>query len=60
MFNNKIQGITLSFVARNVFTIKKHVPGIDPESNYSNGPQGIEQAQVPYTRTFGLNLNVKF
>ena len=60
MFNNKIQGITLSFVARNVFTIMKHTPNIDPESNYSNGPQGIEQAEVPYTRTFGLNLNVKF
>ncbi len=60
MFNNKIQGITLSFVARNVFTIMKHTPNIDPESNYSNGPQGIEQADVPYTRTFGLNLNAKF
>ena len=60
MFNNKIQGITLSFVARNVFTILKHTPNIDPESNYSNGPQGIEQAEVPYTRTYGLNLNVKF
>ena len=60
MFNNKIQGITLNFVARNVFTIMKHTPNIDPESNYSNGPQGIEQAEVPYTRTFGLNLNVKF
>lgn len=60
MFHNKIQGITLNFVARNVFTILKHTPNIDPESNYSNGPQGIEQAQVPYTRTFGLNLNAKF
>ncbi|MDN3580252.1 SusC/RagA family TonB-linked outer membrane protein [Mucilaginibacter flavus] len=60
MFNNKIQGITLSAVARNVFTIMKHTPNIDPESNYSNGPQGIEQAGVPYTRTFGLNLNAKF
>ncbi len=59
-FKNKIQGITLSFVARNLFTIVKHTPNIDPESNYSNGPQGIEQAGVPYTRTFGLNLNVKF
>jgi len=59
-FHNKIQGITISFVARNVFTIKKHTQNIDPESNYSNGPQGIEQAQVPYTRTFGLNLNAKF
>jgi TonB-linked SusC/RagA family outer membrane protein len=60
MFNSKIQGITLSFVARNVFTIMKHTPNIDPESNYSNVAQGIEQAEVPYTRTFGLNLNVKF
>jgi TonB-linked SusC/RagA family outer membrane protein len=60
MLHNKIQGITISFVARNVFTIKKHTQNIDPESNYSNGPQGIEQAQVPYTRTFGLNFNVKF
>jgi TonB-linked SusC/RagA family outer membrane protein len=60
MFNNKIQGITISAVARNVLTIMKHTPNIDPESNYSNGPQGIEQATVPYTRTFGLNLNVKF
>ncbi len=59
-FKDKIQGVTLSFVARNLFTIMKHTPNIDPESNYSNGPQGIEQAQVPYTRTFGFNLNVKF
>ena len=60
MFKNKIQGITLSFVTRNVFTIMKHTPNIDPESNYSNLQQGIEQAEVPYTRTFGLNLNAKF
>src|SRR6201999_4174278 len=54
MFKNKIQGIKLSFQARNVFTISKHTPNIDPESNYSNTAQGIEQADVPYTRTFGL------
>lgn len=60
MFKNKIQGITISAVARNLWTIMKHTPNIDPESNYSNGPQGIEQATVPYTRAFGLNLNVKF
>ncbi|WP_426668142.1 SusC/RagA family TonB-linked outer membrane protein [Mucilaginibacter sp. McL0603] len=59
-FNNKIQGINISFVARNVLTFMKHTPNIDPESNYSNGAQGIEQATVPYTRTFGFNLNVKF
>lgn len=59
-FHNKIQGISVSLVARNVLTIMKHTPNIDPESNYSNGPQGIEQATVPYTKTYGLNLNVKF
>jgi TonB-linked SusC/RagA family outer membrane protein len=60
VFNNKIQGITISLVARNVLTLMKHTPNIDPESNYSNGAQGIEQATVPYTRTFGLNLSAKF
>ena len=60
LFKNKIQGITLSVVTRNVYTILKHTPNIDPETNYSNSAQGIEQAEVPYTRTFGFNLNVKF
>lgn len=59
-FGNKIQGLTVSIVTRNVLTLIKHTPNIDPESNYSNTAQGIEQAQVPYTRTLGLNLNVKF
>lgn len=62
MFNNKIHGVRLSFVTRNVFTIKKHVPNVDPETNYSASiySQGLESAAVPYSRTFGLNLNVKF
>ncbi len=62
MFNNKIRGIRLSFVTRNVFTIMKHTPNIDPETNYSASvySQGLESASVPYSRTLGLNLNVKF
>jgi TonB-linked SusC/RagA family outer membrane protein len=60
-FNNKIQGLTLSFVARNPFVLMKHTPNIDPESNYTNSnAQGLELAAVPATKTFGLNLNVKF
>lgn len=59
-FHNKIQGLTVSLVTRNVLTLLKHTPNIDPESNYSNTAQGIEQAQVPYTRTMGVNVNVKF
>lgn len=62
VFNNKIRGIRLSFVARNLFTIMKHTPNIDPETNYSASvySQGLESAAVPYSRTFGFNLNVKF
>jgi TonB-linked SusC/RagA family outer membrane protein len=62
MFNNKIRGIRLSFVTRNVFTIMKHTPNVDPETNYSASvySQGLESASVPYSRTLGLNLNVKF
>jgi hypothetical protein len=61
-FHNKIHGLRLSFVARNVFTIMKHTPNIDPETNYSASvySQGLESAAVPYSRTFGFNLNVKF
>jgi outer membrane receptor protein involved in Fe transport len=62
IFNNKIRGIRLSFVTRNVLTLLKHTPNVDPETNYSASiySQGLESASVPYSRTLGLNLNVKF
>jgi TonB-linked SusC/RagA family outer membrane protein len=62
MFHSRIQGIKLSFVMRNVATLVKHTPNIDPEASYSASilSQGLESAEVPYSRTFGLNLNVKF
>jgi TonB-linked SusC/RagA family outer membrane protein len=62
MFNNKIHGLNLSFVTRNVFTIMKHIPNVDPESSYSSEiqTQGYEAPAVPYSRTFGLNLKVTF
>jgi TonB-linked SusC/RagA family outer membrane protein len=60
MFNNKINGLNLSFVCRNVFTIFKAIPNVDPESSYSSEiqTQGFEAPSVPYSRTFGLNLKV--
>lgn len=62
MFHEKIQGIRLSFVMRNIATLMKHTPNIDPEASYSASilSQGLESAEVPYSRTFGFNLNVKF
>jgi hypothetical protein len=58
---NKVQGLSLSLVGRNLFYIKKSTPNIDPEANYSNGFSfGLEYASLPSTKSYGLNLNVKF
>ncbi|MBV7531901.1 SusC/RagA family TonB-linked outer membrane protein [Chitinophaga sp. sic0106] len=60
-FKNKIGGLSLSLVGRNLFYIKKNVPNIDPESFYTSGVgQGLEYAGVPTSASYGLNLNVKF
>lgn len=57
----KIQGASVSFVARNLFILYKKTPNVDPESVFSAGnAQGVEQFGLPRTRSFGLSLNVKF
>ncbi|WP_300976603.1 SusC/RagA family TonB-linked outer membrane protein [Flavobacterium sp.] len=57
---SKIQGASVSFVARNLFILYKKTPNVDPESVFSAGnAQGVEQFGVPKTRSFGLSLNVK-
>ena len=52
---------SLSIVGRNLWLIYSEVDNVDPESTYntSNG-QGLEWFGVPQTRSFGLNLNLKF
>lgn len=61
MLHNRLHGLSVSLVGRNLFYIKKYTPNIDPESNYSNGnAQGLEYAGLPTSRSFGINLNVKF
>lgn len=61
-FHGAIHGLRLSFVVHNVFTIMKFTPNIDPEESYTSSilSQGLEAPAVPYSRTLGLNLNVKF
>ncbi|ERK38672.1 hypothetical protein HMPREF9135_1889 [Segatella baroniae F0067] len=56
-----IKGLSVSLVGRNLWTIMKHTPNIDPESavNASNG-QGLELNGYPTTRNIGFNVNVKF
>ncbi|HET9430023.1 MAG TPA: SusC/RagA family TonB-linked outer membrane protein, partial [Chitinophagaceae bacterium] len=61
ILRNKVQGLSISLVGRNLFYIKKSTPNIDPEANYSNGfSYGLEYASLPSSKTYGLNLNVRF
>ena len=56
-----IKGASVSLVGRNLQILMKHTPGIDPETNLSAGnDQGIESTQLPPTRSYGFNLNLKF
>jgi len=57
-----IKGLKLDLVANNVLLIKKWVDNIDPETFGfgSDNQVGLESPGLPTTRSFGLNLNVKF
>lgn len=55
------RGASLSLVGRNLWTIHKNTPNIDPESAYNNSnAQGLELNGYPMTRNVGFNLNLKF
>jgi len=56
-----IKSVNLSLVGRNLAILLKHTPNIDPESSINNtNGQGLEQSGFPPTRSWGINLNVKF
>lgn len=57
-----IKGLAVSASCRNVLIIKKYIDDLDPESFASSGDfrVGYEQTSLPTTRTYGVNLNVKF
>lgn len=60
-FLSKLSAASISLVGRNLFILYKKTPNVDPESVFSAGnAQGIEQFGVPRTRSYGLNLSVKF
>ncbi|WP_277478897.1 SusC/RagA family TonB-linked outer membrane protein [Catalinimonas alkaloidigena] len=57
----KLQSASISLVGRNLAILHKHTDLFDPESSYTNGnAQGLEAFGVPRTRSFGVNLMVKF
>jgi len=59
-----VQSLNVSLVGRNLFFFTNGLEeiGLDPESIYTATASdvGIEYAAMPSTRTFGVNLSVKF
>lgn len=60
--NTFIKGLNVSAMCNNVLMIKKYIDNLDPEAavSASDNLQGIETHTLPTTRSFGLNVNVKF
>jgi hypothetical protein len=56
-----LEGIDISFVARNLAILMRKADNIDPESSFGSNVKyyGIEGTSLPSTRSFGLNVNFK-
>jgi len=53
--------LSIGFVGRNLWLIKSHIPGIDPESSFTTtNAQGWENSAFPSYKTYGFNLNLGF
>jgi len=56
-----VKGLSLALVGRNLATLVKHTPNLDPESNLNNtNGQGLELSGYPAIRSYGFNVNFKF
>jgi len=57
----KLQSASISFVARNLLILYRETKNFDPEQSFTNSSaQGFESIGLPRTRSYGLNLAVKF
>ena len=56
-----VQSASVSLVGRNLFILYRNTVNFDPEQGLTNGAvQGIESFGLPRTRSYGINLNLKF
>ena len=57
-----LKSVRISAYGRDLFFIHKNTPGFNPEGSFSRNDyaQAFEVSSIPPTRSFGLNLNVKF
>lgn len=51
---------SLSLVGRNLFFLLRKSENIDPEGVLTPNAFGLEYGELPGTRAYGLNLNIKF
>lgn len=59
-FLDFVKGVTLSASVRNVATLHKEIPNVDPEQISTTGDSGYEGATLPVTRNYSFGLNVRF
>ncbi|MEO6135667.1 MAG: TonB-dependent receptor, partial [Ginsengibacter sp.] len=56
-----LEDASVSLIGRNLLFIFKNVPHIDPETAFNTGnAQGLESLSLPTTRSYGVNINLKF
>jgi TonB-linked SusC/RagA family outer membrane protein len=57
-----IRAVNVSLVGRNLFYFMKRTTNIDPEASFGSNLtySGIEGGNLPATRNYGVNLNIKF
>jgi TonB-linked SusC/RagA family outer membrane protein len=56
-----LRDVRLSLVGRNLALLYVEAPHIDPETAFTNSnAQGIEHAQLPSARSYGVNVSLKF
>ncbi len=60
--NTFIKGLNINAYVNNVALLVGHVENLDPETVYatSDNKNGLESSAMPTTRSYGLNLNIKF
>jgi TonB-linked SusC/RagA family outer membrane protein len=57
----RLVGASVSLVGRNLWIIHRNVDDIDPEVAFNTGNgQGLESLSNPTTRSYGININLKF
>lgn len=58
--NSSVRDMRVSVFGRNLAILAADLPYLDPQGvNGAGNAQGLENAQVPSTRTFGVNLSFK-